>query len=381
MLTYKSVLCAAPFSSLFISKTTAKTCCALSYDSDSEIDVGDNINTIFNSANQDIRENFKQIGFNLENIHHGCVNCNARTDLLQRIHYNEFTDNNIDYITNPTLTYLHIDFSNICNLACRICNSKSSNLLIDESNLLENNREHTLRKIIIFDSPLYKSILDNLSQIRYLRFSGGEPLLHEEVWTLIETAYKLGYTKNIDFKVNTNGTIKLSKERIEILKSFKGTHLDISMDGIEKYAEYIRTNVVWDRWLANLLEYQKEFKSCSNIDFSIVCTISVYNVHIYDRIKKFFNNLDIAVNTNMLFGPEELCSYNINQRAKDYLNELYKDTYPEILHFVNFENRIYPVEIANYIDRKDNIVIANNLYKNYRAFRDVDPEWYAMLKG
>ena len=381
MLTYKSVLCAAPFSSLFISKTTAKTCCALSYDPDSEIDIKDSITDIFNSANKDIRENFKQIGFNLENIYHGCVNCNARKDLLQRIHYNEFTDNDIDYISNPTLTYLHIDFSNICNLACRICNGKSSNLLIDESNLLDENNKNDIRKIITFDSPLYKSIVENLSNIRYLRFSGGEPLLHEEVWTLIETAYKLGYTKNIDFKVNTNGTIKLSKERIEILKSFKGTHLDISMDGIEKHAEYIRTNVVWDRWLVNLLEYQKEFKPCSNIDFSIVCTISVYNVHIYDRIKKFFNNLDIAVNTNMLFGPEKLCSYNINQHAKDYLNELYKDKFPELLHFVNFENKIDTQEVIEYIDKKDNHVLENNLYKNYRAFRDVDPEWYAMLKG
>jgi len=170
--------------------------------------------------------------------------------------------------------------------------------------------------------------VDNLSNIRYLRFSGGEPLLHEEVWTLIETAYKLGYTKNIDFKVNTNGTIKLSEYRMNILKSFKGTHIDISMDGIEKYAEYIRTNIVWDRWLANLMEYQKEFKLCLNIDFSIVCTISIYNVHIYNQIKTFFNDLDIAVTTNMLFGPEKLCSYNINQRAKDYLNKLYKNKFP-----------------------------------------------------
>jgi len=380
METYKSVLCAAPFSSLFISKTTAKPCCALSYDPANKLDINENISNVFDSANNKIRENFKQIGFNLDSIHHGCVNCNSRTDLLQRIHYNEVTDDNIDYINNPTLTYLHIDFNNICNLACRICDSNSSNLLIDESNLLDENNKNGIRKIITFDSPLYKSIVDNISNIRYLRFSGGEPLLHEEVWALIETAYRLGYTKNMDFKVNTNGTIKLSEHRMNILKSFKGTHIDISMDGIGKHAEYIRTNVVWDRWLSNILEYQREFKFCSNIDFSIVATMSVYNIHIYDKIKKFFNNLDIVVNTNMLFGPEKLCSYNINQRAKDYLNELYKNKFPELLHFINYENKIDPAEIVEFIDKKDNIVLSNNLHKNYRAFRDVDPEWYAMLK-
>ena len=83
----------------------------------------------------------------------------------------------------------------------------------------------------------------------------------------------------------------------------------------------------------------------------------------------------------MLFGPEKLCSYNINQRAKDYLNELYKNKFPELLHFINYENKIDPAEIVEFIDKKDNIVLSNNLHKNYRAFRDVDPEWYAMLKG
>jgi len=51
------------------------------------------------------------------------------------------------------------------------------------------------------------------------------------------------------------------------------------------------------------------------------------------------------------------------------------------LHFINYENKIDPAEIVEFIDKKDNIVLSNNLHKNYRAFRDVDPEWYAMLKG
>lgn len=381
MLTYKSVLCVAPFSSIFISKTNAKTCCAMDYGYEIDINSSDDIISTFNSVNSDLQQNFLKAELDINNLHSSCANCNSRKDLLQRIHYNEYSNPDIDYLTTPTLTYLHIDFSNICNLACRICNSQSSNLLTTETNLLQGNNNDAIRKIIAFDSTLYKSILDNLGNIRYLRFSGGEPLLHEEVWTLLETAYELGYTKNIDFKVNTNGTIKLSEQRMNILKSFKGTHIDISMDGIDKYAEYIRTNVVWDRWMSNLSEYQREFKNYSNIDFSIVATMSVYNIHIFDEIKTFFNNLDIAVNTNMLFGPEKLCSYNINQSAKDYLNELYKDRYPELLHFINFDNKIDPKEVVEYIDKKDNIALSNNLYKNYRRFSDVDPEWYARLKG
>jgi hypothetical protein len=157
--------------------------------------------------------------------------------------------------------------------------------------------------------------------------------------------------------------------------------MEVSMDGIGPLAEYIRTNTVWDRWIENLKEYQKEFSNWPTQNLGIVCTLSVFNIHKYNIIKEYFKSEDINVTTNMLFGPDKLCAYNINQRAKDYLNELYKDKYPEILHFVNFENKIDPKEITEFIDRKDNNVIKHSLHKNYRAFRDVEPEWYAMLKG
>jgi hypothetical protein len=107
----------------------------------------------------------------------------------------------------------------------------------------------------------------------------------------------------------------------------------------------------------------------------------VFNIHIFDTIKKYFDSLRLSTGTNMLFWHEQFCVFNINQQSKDYLNELYKDKYPDILHFVNLENKIDPREIVKYIDKRDDIVIANNLYKNYRRFRDVDPEWYTMLKG
>ena len=42
-----------------------------------------------------------------------------------------------------------------------------------------------------------------------------------------------------------------------ILNSCKQLEMHIRMDGFEKYAEYIRTGVVWDRWVENIKEYKK----------------------------------------------------------------------------------------------------------------------------
>jgi MoaA/NifB/PqqE/SkfB family radical SAM enzyme len=264
-------------------------------------------------------------------------------------------------------------------------NSRNFNTIKNQSNQPFLHSEHNpyVEAFWSWWPELYND-LDNF------RITGGEPLLSKDTWKVLD--YMLEQknpNRKLKFAINTNLGVEdnlidrliekldriINEDRVEEVILFT------SIDAYGKHAEYIRTNVVWDRWLANILEYQREFKNYSNINFSIVTTISVYNIHIFEKIKTFFNNLDIVVNTNMLFGPEKLCSYNINQSAKDYLNELYKDKFPDILHFVNFENKIDPTEIINYIDRKDNIVIANNLYKNYRAFRDVDPEWYTMLKG
>jgi MoaA/NifB/PqqE/SkfB family radical SAM enzyme len=231
------------------------------------------------------------------------------------------------------------------------------------------------------ESVLIKSFKDNLHNLNTLYFSGGEPLLHDKVWELLKLANERGYSNNISLKFNTNGTIKLNQEKYNILKGFKSIGISVSMDGIEKHAEYIRTNIVWDRWIENLKEYQREFANYSNFNIGIVCTLSVFNIHKFDIIKKYFNSIGFHIGTNMLIEPKQFCVFNINQLAKDYLNELYKDTYTEILDFVNLKNNIDSREIVKFIDNKDDIVIANNLYKNYRAFRDIDPEWYEMLKG
>lgn len=379
MKTYKDkVECVAPFSSIFFSNTTAKPCCAITRDREKEIEIDNDKSIIyhFNKANEYLRHDFiKRVD------HQNCFNCNSRIDLLQREHHNYYTNENVNHLETPTLSYLHIDFSNVCNLACRICTHKNSNLLYDEMKSLGDSWVDgpPIKTMIDRDSKLYASILDNLDKLRYIRFSGGEPLLHEEVWKLLEAICEKGYNKDITFKVNTNGTVKLSRHRYDILKSFKQVDIEISIDGIGSLAEYIRTNVVWDRWVENFKDYQKEFSNWSTL--GIVCTLSVFNIHKYDSIKEYFKNTGINVTTNMLFEPSKLCAYNINQNAKDYLNELYKDKYPEILYFVNFENKIDPKEIIKFIDRKDDNVIKHSLHKNYRVFRDVEPEWYNILKG
>jgi MoaA/NifB/PqqE/SkfB family radical SAM enzyme len=393
MKTYKNVACIAPFSSLFINPNgQAFPCCIYNYSKSKSIDETKDQNWNFDHINKEIRQDFIAKGTDIK-TYDNCFGCSSNLNSGQYLQHNRESNNNIDYIQTPTLTNLHLKFSNQCNLACRICESGCSNLLYTEDLLLVKNkiRPHILpilNSSLNEDSVLFKSFKDNLHNLNTLYLSGGEPLLHDAVWKLLKLAKEQGYSKNISVKFNTNGTIKLNQEKYDILKSFKHVNVSVSMDGINEHAEYIRTNVAWDRWIENLLEYKKEFINHSNLVLDIAITVSVYNVHIIDKIKDFFNSHGINSVLNFLHEPDELCIRNLNQDVKDYIINKYTNLiksdhgfyYNELIKFISIENLISGKGIVEFIDKKDNIVIANNLYKNYRAFRDVDPEWHNMLK-
>lgn len=385
MKTYQNVACVAPWSSLHLSNKSY-ACCVINPATGHELDTTKSLFWNFNKTNFKLRQEFQNWGTDFKQ-YKDCHLCTSKINESQNIQHNLKALDSIDYVNNPILTYLHIKFSNKCNLACRTCDPIHSSMMFKESNAIDYPILNELPQDGIYqnmtrDSVLYGSILKNLNNIKHLWFSGGEPFLHDEVWEILETMYEQGLTKDLSLQVNTNGTIKLSQHRIDILNSCKNAEIHISMDGFGKYAEYIRTGVVWDRWIENIREY-KNIKH----NLYITTTISVFNVHILDQMIKLFEvDENFGIIFNMVFTPKHLCVFNMNQRAKDYITEKYKnnpnDKLNELLYFIN-ENKstIDPNSIVDLIDKKDNNVIENSYHKNYIPFREVDPEWYAMLKG
>ena len=396
MNTYKTVGCVAPFSSLFINPNgQAFPCCIYNYSKSKNIDETKDQNWNFDHINKEIRQDFIAKGTDIK-TYDNCFGCSSNLNSGQYLQHNLESNNNVDYIQTPTLTNLHLKFSNQCNLACRICESGCSNLLYTEDLLLVENKIRSdtlpiLNSSLNQDSVLFKSFKDNLHNLNTLYLSGGEPLLHNAVWDLLKAANDQGCSKNIILKFNTNGTVKLNQEKYNILKSFKKVNMFVSMDGIGKHAEYIRTNVNWDRWVENLRAYKEEFKSHLNLFVGIVVTVSVYNIHIIDQIFAFFNSEAMSFSLNYVHSPLELSIYNLREDVKEYIIDKYTNAlkgnhdhnylYNEIIEFIKNPNTIDHNLVHDFVDKKDDVVIANNLYKNYRAFRDVDPEWYARLKG
>jgi len=373
--------CIAPFSSLVVDTKTLKPCCAIQ-------DADENNRVITNPA-LSITENFIKSNKKIQelflsdnpNKYKDCINCTQVKPPSQNVMHNKMADKTIDYITTPTLTSLHLKASNFCNLACRICNPYSSNLMAKEQGDPGTGNKKYEHSSINENTPLLvNSIIDQLPKLKMLWLSGGEPLINSENWQILQAAYDNGHSKNITLHINTNGTFMPSDKQIDIFNSFKHVELHVSLDGVGEVGEYIRTNLKVDTWIENVKRYKEKLSA----EIGLVYSVSVFNITRLNSIMDLADRLGIFSVCNYVHAPQVLCIKHMNDKCKEYVNKIYSDTeYTEIkkiVHYMNLPREIDAIDIPNYIDSLDDNVIEKGLYNNYKPFREVDTFWYNMLK-
>jgi MoaA/NifB/PqqE/SkfB family radical SAM enzyme len=279
--------------------------------------------------------------------------------------FNKIKSINVGAEFNPDLKFLHIMFNNKCNLACRMCSPQYSSLHFQE--------EFQIPKVYDFvksDSVLYKSIFASLGNLEYLYLTGGESLLDEQSWKLINTCVEKDYAKNITLQINTNGTIKLNDMEIKTLKSFKKLDLHISIDGIETMAEYTRTGLIWDKWIKNFEKYVSIFP-----DLNVVITANVYNIFEIDKTVDFFESYGVGTNVNILTHPVGLDISSLDKNIKKELLKKYQNyngKYYKLCRYLEYESKIQ--DTKNIIQQKEKNALGK--YTNFKAYKDCFPEYW-----
>lgn len=108
-----------------------------------------------------------------------------------------------------------------CNLHCKHCYSNSNNS-VGESELSTAEGRELIGDLAAFGSPV-------------MLFSGGEPLLREDLPLLIEEAVSQGMRA----VVSTNGTL-IDKEMAARLKEGRLSYVGVSLDGMEEVNDHFR---------------------------------------------------------------------------------------------------------------------------------------------
>ena len=167
-------------------------------------------------------------------------------------------------LDNFKMLYVDVRLSNKCNFKCRMCGS-----LFSSSWAEENGNEFP---IISANKSIVNKIIEQIPNIKVVYFAGGEPLLMNEHFILLEKIIESGRSVDIKLRYNSNmSTIKYKKKNIiDLWNQYKEVQFYASIDHYGSRAEYIRHGTKWQVVCKNIKQLQK--LSNINIDYNVTVT-------------------------------------------------------------------------------------------------------------
>lgn len=267
---------------------------------------------------------------------------------FDKIKHNVESTNADGSIDELNLRYWDFRFSNYCNLSCRTCGPLFSSAWSTDYPKLHIDDQKVgvihLEKADIF----WRDIEKNVMNMEEIMFAGGEPMIMNEHWKMIELFEKYEHY-NVELKYSTNATLlhRGKKNILDIWSKFKHVHLSLSIDGVGDAFNYIRNGGNWNQVEKNLLNINE-----NNIDFWIHPTISNLNIFRLPELhKKLFDlgliPLEIKKNEKY-YNPNDyfIKRFHINPL---YVQEFYciKSLPNELKELASDKIKKYGVEMKN----------------------------------
>jgi len=181
---------------------------------------------------------------------------------------------------NPfEMTYWDIRFSNLCNLKCRSCGHIfSSQWYQDQAKLAGGDwkaRNPVLNYAGRTETDMWEQLLPHIDYVEQIYFAGGEPLLMEEHYRILdELVRRKRFDVRLIYNTNFTHTDLKGQSVFNYWKQFDSVAVGASLDGSEKYGEYIRKGTDWQKVEQNRIEM---LNICPDVDFYISPTLSIMN--------------------------------------------------------------------------------------------------------
>jgi len=272
------------------------------------------------------------------------------------------------FLPSMNLRYFDVRWSNICNFKCRSCSGTYSS-----SWATEEKRPN----VYIFaggknNDDLYDQFLPYLKDIEEFYFAGGEPLLTDKHYDILEYLISIGKT-DVKLRYNTNlSSLTYKKSSVlDLWKNFKNINVDASLDSWGDRAEYIREGTDWKLIEQNIKNIQSV---TPHVNLQINSVVSIFNIStmaefynylidnsIFDKNKFYPNHYNLLnpnfYNVNII--PDELktriknslssvsISKNIDQKIQDMIKFLDSSTYDRNLHMEFIEQTKHYDAIRN----------------------------------
>lgn len=275
--------CPLPFNHLYVSeKGEVKPCCvSKGFKSKPNVNT-QNLDTIYNNKDfitlrQSLTSNKKPPICNV------CWEQEAVNVKSHRLRHLEENSNSIDTDTvEVQFEDIDIRFSNICNLKCVMCSPENSHL-------------HNNGVIVKIKDGFLDELKPKLKKLKRIYFAGGEPLIMDEHYEILDHLSKVNNNVKIGYSTNLQILEKGKYKVLELWSRFKQKpFVAVSCDGLYELGEKIRTGFSTDKFVENIKLLEK-----NNIPLIISYTVGSYNAL---EIPLFIEQIkELGINANITF--------------------------------------------------------------------------------
>ena len=245
------------------------------------------------------------------------------------------------------LMFIDFKLGNICNLKCRICGSWSSSTYATEevAEFPKSQQKSSFPYQMIEQGRwpresegFWQEMSDNVDNIRYLEFTGGEPFMIKEHFDFLRTLVDQGVAGNIEIHYNTNGTQYPAKD-LAVWQEFKTVEIAFSIDDVGPRFEYQRKNARWDEVNDNIRKFKQLKGEFGNITLQCCSTVNVFNVFYLGELSAWIDAQDFDfVYWNMLHEIWYNSVASLHPRAKalaqSRLERVEHDEFQRIIKFM-----------------------------------------------
>ena len=218
----------------------------------------------------------------------------------------------------PPPIFIDFRFSNLCNFRCRSCGPGQSTSWITESKKLFNKLNAKKIDNWTDNDNLWDALEFIYPTLDTIYFAGGEPLILDGHYKMLEFLIAKGKT-DITINYNTNlSMLKYKQYDLESLWSnFKKVNLWVSCDGYGTTAEYIRKELNWEEFNANIDIVKDKVSTIS----SVISLLSIYSM---PDLLLWSMSKNIAIFGTTLIGPRYLSCQILPDTEKDKIIAYYK---------------------------------------------------------
>jgi len=258
---------------------------------------------------------------------------------------------NDDGSIEPNIPYIDLRFGTKCNLKCIMCSPHDSSLWIkDWKKLHPQIKNKNLKDTMQWNNKgqydgasynwhknnpkFWQELFEQIPNMKQLYFAGGEALIIEEHYYLLEECIKRGYAKNIELRYNSNG-VEWRNDLFELWNHFKRVRFHYSIDAYNKQNDYIRFPSKWEHM-------EKQFwvldKTAPSIEVTVACAVQVLNIfYIPDlirwKLEQKFEKINIwplgagLINFHNVYHPAHLNIKILPNEYKEECKEKYEKFY------------------------------------------------------